>query len=241
MIAEAGISMKKDLLRHLAKYLDFSCVQAQNTAAEIEEMVLAAKRYEPAAVFALPCYTPYLAKQMREIPSVKLGGVVGFPSGAQSTTVKQLEAEELLNLGCQELDMVLPIGKLKDRDFSYVEQDIHAVVALAGKIPVKVIVEAGYLSEKELILACETAVQAGASYVKTGTGWSGIPSTVEMVRCMKQAVGDRAKVKAAGGIRTLETVSQMYEAGCERFGISTSSAVRILEEAQRMLQIESVK
>lgn len=228
--------MDKDFIRSLARYLDFSCVQAQNTQAEIDDMVLAAKQYGPAAVFALPCYTSYLARQIREISSVKLGGVVGFPSGAQSTTGKRLEAEELLALGCRELDMVMAVGKLKDGDISYVERDIYAVVEEAQGVPVKVIVEAGYLSATELELACKTAVCAGAQFVKTVTGWSGIPSTVEMVRRMKAAVGDQAKVKAAGGIRTLETILQMHEAGCERFGISAASAIRILKEAERALK-----
>ncbi len=227
--------MEKEFLKHLSKYMDFSCVQAQDTKADIEEMVRAAKRFGPAAVFSLPCYTPYLAKWMQELPSVVLGGVVGFPSGAQSTAVKRQEAAELLALGCRELDMVLAVGRLKDRDIAYVEQDIRAVVETAGEVPVKVIVEAGYLTAEELVLACKAAVRAGARFVKSGTGWSGIPSTAEMIRCMKRAVGDRAKIKAAGGIRTLDAVVQMHKAGCDRFGISTASAARILEEAETVL------
>ena len=227
--------MEKDFLERLSQYMDLSCVQAQNTRAEIEQMVLAAGQVAPAAVFALPCYTPYLAGQMERIPRVKLGGVVGFPSGAQSTALKRMEAEELLALGCRELDMVMAIGKLKDREIAYVEQDIRTVVKAAGDIPVKVIVEAGYLTEEELVSACRAAVRAGAQFVKSGTGWSGIPTTVEMIRCMKRAVGNSAKIKAAGGVRTLDTAIQMYRAGCERFGISTASALQILHQAQAVL------
>ena len=223
--------MDKDFIRSLARYLDFSCVQAQNTQAEIDDMVLAAKQYGPAAVFALPCYTSYLARQIREIPSVKLGGVVGFPSGAQSTTGKRLEAEELLALGCRELDMVMAIGKLKDGDISYVERDIYAVVEEAQGVPVKVIVEAGYLSATELELACKTAVCAGAQFVKTSTGFSSAGATVEDVRLMKRAA-EGLKVKAAGGIRTWKDTVRMLEAGADRIGASAS--VAIVTEAEKI-------
>lgn len=225
----------RSFLCELAAHLDFSCVQAQNTKADIDEMIDAAKAYRPAAVFTLPCYTPYLAARLKgsAAKTVRLGGVVGFPSGAQSMEAKCFEAKELLALGCRELDMVMAIGKLKDGDAEYVREDIRRIVELAGTVTVKVIVEAGYLTDEELTLACRTAVQANADFVKTGTGWSGIPSTVEMVQKMKQAVGNAAKVKAAGGVRTLDTVLRMYEAGCERFGIGTKSAVRILKEAEK--------
>lgn len=235
---------ERAFLEQLASYMDFSCVQAQNTKEDIRRMLDAAEQFHPAAVFSLPCYTPYLAACLRKMKdaTVRLGGVVGFPSGAQSTAVKCLEARELLALGCRELDMVLAVGKLKDGDIDYVREDIRSIVELAGAVPVKVIVEAGYLTDEELTLACRTAVQANADFVKTGTGWSGIPSTVEMVQKMKQAVGNTAKVKAAGGVRTLDTVLRMYEAGCERFGIGTDSALKILQEAkQRLERLEAEK
>lgn len=234
---------ERAFLEQLASYMDFSCVQAQNTKEDIRRMLDAAKQFHPAAVFSLPCYTPYLAACLREMKgsTVRLGGVVGFPSGAQSTAVKCLEARELLALGCRELDMVMAVGKLKDGDAEYVFEDIRRVAELAGAVPLKVIVEAGYLNKEELALACRTAVRAGAAFVKTGTGWSGIPSTVDMVRIMKRAVGGCAKIKAAGGVRTLDTVLQMRRAGCERFGIGTDSALKILQEAKQRLERSGAK
>ena len=157
--------------------------------------------------------------------------VIGFPLGAAASVVKVCEAEFALNKGAEELDMVMNIGALKSGEPGIVREDIAAVVeASRGKALVKVILECCLLSDTEKVEACGIAVDAGAEFVKTSTGFSSGGATVEDVRILKEAVGDSARVKASGGIRDLRTALAMIDAGAERLG--TSSGVAITEEAR---------
>ncbi|MEK7290366.1 MAG: deoxyribose-phosphate aldolase, partial [Planctomycetota bacterium] len=128
-------------------------------------------------------------------------------------------------LGANEVDMVIALGALKEGDYSTIYKDIHAVVKFAGSIPVKVIIEAGLLDEAEKIAACLLAVQAGAAFVKTSTGFTARGATVEDVKLMKAVVGSRIGIKAAGGIRDFQTACAMIDAGATRLGCSASIAI----------------
>ncbi len=128
--------------------------------------------------------------------------------------------------------MVINVGALKSGDYDLVSRDIEAVVKCVGKTPVKSILEIAYLTDKEFTLGAKIAVDAGVTFVKTGTGWANKPTTVETIKIIKNAIGDRALIKAAGGVRTLEDLEAMYAAGCRRFGIGAASAVKIIEVAQ---------
>jgi deoxyribose-phosphate aldolase len=214
--------------------IDISAVRADVTQDEIVELAAFARRNHVICAFAMPCYTPLLAQLLRDTPDVAVGGVVGFPSGAETTGTKVSAAKELAAAGCGELDMVGCVGALKSKDDSYYSNDIRSVVQAAGGIPVKAILEATCLTREEIVRGCLLAVDAGAAFVKTGTGWANSPTTVEIIRLIKETVGNRAGIKAAGGIRDLATVREMTRAGCTRFGIGIQSARKILEETSAM-------
>lgn len=229
--------MNNFLYDNLHRMIDISCVKSSSTIEEIDNMINAAKKYKFICAFALPSMTQYLVEKLRDEPSIMVGGTVGFPSGCDTTKSKVFQAQELIGMGCDELDMVINIPMLKAGNLKYVFDDIRAIVDIAGKIPVKAILEVTLLTEEEIINGSKIAVQAGVSYVKTGTGWCAEPTTVEHIKLIRRAVGNKARIKAAGGIRDLNTLIQMAEAGCTRFGIGLASAVSIMEEAKKIQNI----
>lgn len=219
-----------DLLK-IPRIIDISGVRTDVTLDEIDEIAAVAKQFQFICTFAMPCFTRYLVEKMADEPRVMVGGVVGFPSGADTTFVKQADAKEMMSYGVDELDMVINVGALKSGHYDLVKNDIRAVVEAAGGMPVKSILEVAYLTEDEIKRGSLLAVEAGVTYVKTGTGWANKPTTVDHIRLIKSTIGDSAKIKAAGGVRTLDTLLEMVDAGCDRFGIGLKSVMRILEEA----------
>jgi deoxyribose-phosphate aldolase len=185
--------------------------------------------------FATVCVNPYwveVARHELDGSRVKVCTVIGFPLGANQTATKLYEAERALSHGAGEIDMVLNIGALRGNDSDFVLREISQLVQLAhgrGAL-LKVILETCLLNEQEKRKACRLAVQAGADFVKTSTGFSKSGATMEDVRCMRAEVGHRAGVKASGGIRTLSTLREMVRAGANRIG--TSSGVEILRELE---------
>ena len=214
----------------LPRMIDISCVRADNTMEELRAMVNLAKERQFICCFSMPCFTDWLADALKEEKNVLVGASVGFPSGAVSTSGKVLDVKEQKAFGCREFDMVINIGALKSGLYDVVEKDIRAVVEAAEGFPVKVILEVTLLTEDEIKRASEIAVRAGASFVKTGTGWTGKPTTVEHIRLIKSIVGNDAYIKAAGGVRTLQDIVSLINAGCSRFGIGLKSIRNILEE-----------
>ena len=218
-------------LKQLPRMIDLSCVRAQSTVEEMERMVSLAKRYGFICCFAMPYYTAWLIEQLRDTPDTIVGGTVGFPHGNELTELKVLSAVRQKELGCGEIDMVQNITALKNCDYTEVGADIAAVKAAVGDTPLKVILEVSYLTDYEICKGAELAVANGAAFVKTGTGWGNKPTTVEHIRLIRDTIGTSAAIKAAGGVRDLDTVLQMIDAGCSRFGIGVGSAMHILEEA----------
>jgi len=214
----------------LPSYIDVSCVRADVGYSELEQMAAAARQYGFIAAFAMPDKTARL-KILLEGSSVRLGGAVGFPSGADTREQKIACAKYMMDIGCAEIDMVINIGALISGDDSYVRDEIADVVKTVYPLPVKTILEVTLLTDEQIVRACNLAVDAGAAFVKSGTGWASKPTTVEVIKLMKNTVGDRAQVKAAGGVRSLQILEEMYDAGCRRFGISLKSAISILKEA----------
>lgn len=181
--------------------------------------------------FASVCVNQYrtaLVSERLKGSGVKVCTVVGFPLGASSTQVKAYEAARAVEDGAQEIDMVINIGALKDKEYDYVKADISGVKKACNKAILKVIIETCLLTEQEKEKACELSVEAGADFVKTSTGFSSGGATVADVALMRRTVGDRAKVKASGGIRDRKTADAMLAAGADRLG--TSATVRIVEE-----------
>jgi len=208
----------------LLKYIDQTLLKPNATIEELERFLEEAKLYRFFAVCINPCHTKLAVEKMRN-SGVKVGIAIGFPLGATTTSTKIYEASEALDNGADELDMVINIGRLKSRDYEYVENEIKKIVGLAKDRVVKVIIETCYLSEEEKINACKLAMNAGASFVKTSTGFGPGGATVEDIRLMRQVVQDKLGVKASGGIRTLEDALKMIEAGANRIGTSSGKNI----------------
>lgn len=228
---------QEELLRNIARMVDISGVRTDVTMSEVEMIAAAARHYRFICAFAMPCFTRALAERLSDCPDILVGGTVGFPSGADTTFLKVANAKEQLAVGANELDMVINVGALKSGMYDYVYNDIRAVVDAAEDHSVKCILEIAYLSDDEIRRGAELAVKAGVQYVKTGTGWAAKHTTVDTIRVIKETIGDSAKIKAAGGVRTLDTMLEMIDAGCSRFGVGLRSIIAIMDEADARLGI----
>jgi deoxyribose-phosphate aldolase len=215
--------------RDVAQLIDISAVQAPHGAAEIRGLVENAKTYHFIAVHVLPCWVTFLKDLLSESPDILVGAPVGFPGGAHRTEIKVAEANLLVRDGVQEMDMMLNVGKLRSGENGYCEEDVRAVVRAAAEVPVKVILEVHYLNREQLKRACELCIKAGAAYVKTATGWAPSGATLDVVQFITSFVGSAIKVKAAGNIRSIDTLITMYRMGVSRFGINLNSSVDIVK------------
>ena len=213
------------------RYIDHTLLKADATSAQITKLCNEAKEYHFASVCVNTCYVP-LCRELLKRTDTKVCCVVGFPLGAMATVSKAFETAQAVRDGADEVDMVINVGAAKEGNWKYVEDDIRAVVEAADGKLVKVIIEACLLSDEEKAEACRCAVRAKAHYVKTSTGFSTHGATVEDVRLMKETVGDRALVKAAGGIRSYEDAMAMIEAGASRLGCS--AGIKIMEGAKKL-------
>ncbi|MBB6097112.1 deoxyribose-phosphate aldolase [Deinobacterium chartae] len=213
----------------LAAYIDHTLLKATATPDDIRTLCSEARAHRFKAVCVNPAYVA-LAKRELEGSGVRVATVCGFPLGATTPEQKADEARRSVELGADEVDMVLNIGLAKAGDWEGVSADIRAVrEATRGKV-LKVILETGYLSDDEKRRAAQASVDAGADFVKTSTGFGQGGATVEDVRLMKQVVGERAEVKASGGVRSLEDAHAMITAGATRIG--TSSGVALVSGQQ---------
>ncbi len=209
---------------NIAAFIDHTVLAANATTADIEKICKEARDYHFASVCVNTCHVP-LAAKLLEGSGVNVCCVVGFPLGAMATEAKAFEAAWAVKRGAAEVDMVLNIGAMKDKNYDFIKSDIAAVkTACCGKL-LKVILETCLLTEEEKVKACELCEAAGADYVKTSTGFSKGGATVHDVELMRKAVGDRLEVKASGGIRDAETARAMIKAGASRLGCSASIAI----------------
>ena len=222
--------------KEIARMIDISCVRTTSSKADIEKMVTAARRVGFGQVSVNQCFIPYTRQLLKGTSNVCIVGNVSFPSGSDSTSIKVAQAKELLAAGCDEIDMVMNIGKLRSKELDEVEADVRAVIETVHPVPVKVIIEIMYLTREETEQACAICVRSGAAYVKTGTGWAERATTLEDVRLVKSFVGDHIKIKASGGIRDLDMLVQMYQAGARRFGVNLRSGIKIIEECLSLEQ-----
>ena len=217
--------MKSELFASdLAKYIDHTLLKADATVREIATLCNEAR----ARGFHSVCVNGSRVVQARaqlEDSDVKVSAVAGFPLGAADSDAKRYEVETAIDNGAQEIDVVLNLGRLKDGDHRYVLRELRDVVEAADERPVKVILETCLLTREEKILACHLVVEAGAQFVKTSTGFAASSATVEDVRLLRETVGAKFGVKAAGGIRDAQTAIAMIEAGATRLGTSASVAI----------------
>ena len=214
--------MNKD---QLAKMIDHTLLKADALEEQVKELCREAKEYNFASVCVNPSYVSLCAEELKN-SDVKVCTVIGFPLGATTTEAKSYETKDAIEKGAEEVDMVINIGKLKDKDYIYVKNDIEGVVKAAkGRALTKVIIETCLLTREEKIRACELAKEAGADFVKTSTGFSTGGATLEDIKLMRETVGPELGVKASGGVRSYKDAITMIEGGATRIGASASIAI----------------
>jgi len=209
----------------IGSIIDHTQLKAETNQEQIIKLCQEAREYQ----FASVCVNPTWVKKSAELLSgsgVDVCTVVGFPLGAATPETKAFETKNAIENGATEIDMVLNIGALKDGNNDLVEADMRAVVEAAkGKALTKVILETCLLTDEEKTRACEIALKAGLDFVKTSTGFSTGNATIEDVKLMRSVVGDKAGVKASGGVRSLEDAQAMVEAGATRIGASAGVSI----------------
>ena len=210
------------------KLFDHTILKADATKEDVKKVCEEAMAYSFCSVCVNSYYVPYVAELLHG-SDVKICTVVGFPLGAMSTRAKALEAKIAVMDGADEVDMVINIGALKDKDYDVVLEDIKAVKEACGNALLKVIIETCLLTDEEKIKACELSKEANADFVKTFTGFSTAGAKVEDVRLMRDTVGNDMGVKASGGIHDKEFANALVEAGANRLG--TSATIKIVESA----------
>lgn len=212
---------------NINKLIDHTALKPNTNKKSILKLIAEAKTYDFASVCVNPCWVA-LAHQELKNTDVKVCTVIGFPLGANTTEVKVFETKDAIEKGAQEIDMVINIAMLKDKEYDYVENEIHQIVEAAkDKAIVKVIIEACLLTDEEKIKACELSQKAGADFVKTSTGFSTGGATVHDIALMRKTVGAEMGVKASGGVHTHEEALAMVEAGANRIG--ASAGVKLLK------------
>lgn len=207
------------------KYIDHTLLKATATKKDIIQICKEAKQYNFYAVCVNGCYVE-LVKQNLQNTDVKIAAVIGFPLGAMATEAKVFEAKDCIQKGASEIDMVINVGKLLDNDTDYVQHEIKSIKEAIGNNVLKVILETCYLTDKQIAMACELAVNAGADFVKTSTGFGTNGATLEHVELMKKVVKENAQIKASGGIKNIEIAKKYIALGATRLG--TSSGVMLV-------------
>ena len=220
------LSSKTITYEQLAKVIDHSLLRPELTEADVIAGCELAACYHTATVCVKPCHVR-LAKEALKDSDVIVSAVVGFPHGSSTTNIKVAEAQQAIEDGALELDMVLNIGQLRSGKYDYVREDIHAVcsVAHAQGVKVKVILENAYLTDEQKVLACRLCEGAGADWVKTSTGFAPTGATLEDLRLMRRSVGPNVQVKAAGGVRTLQALLDVIDTGATRCGATATAAI----------------
>lgn len=213
------------------KLIDHTLLKAFATEEEILKLCAEAKEYD----FKSVCVNPVnvaLAKKALEGSDVLVCTVVGFPLGANTKEIKALETLDAIKNGADEIDMVINIGKAKEHDFEYIEDEIKCVVTASAGKTTKVIIETCYLSDEEKIECCKAAKSAGATFVKTSTGFGTGGATASDIKLMRTTVGAEMGVKASGGVRSFDDVKVMVDNGATRIG--ASSGIQIMKDASNV-------
>ena len=211
--------------KEMLKKVDHTQLKAFATWADIQKLCEEAIRYETASV----CIPPAYVKRVHETYGEKINicTVVGFPLGYSVTAAKVAEVEQALKEGCNEIDMVINVSDVKNGDFDKVEEEIRTIKKACGDHVLKVIIETCYLTEEEKIKMCQIVTRAGADYIKTSSGFGTGGATKEDVKLFKENIGPQVKIKAAGGVSTMEDLQAFLDLGCDRIG--TSRAVGLLK------------
>lgn len=209
----------------LSKYIDHTLLKPNATKEQIKNLCEEAIKYDFKSVCINPSFIEY-AKELLKNSDVLVCTVIGFPLGAMTTDAKVFEAKDAVNKGADEVDMVINISKLLDKDYDYCTNEIKKIKEAVGSKTLKVIIETCLLTDEDKVAACNCVVNAGADFVKTSTGFSTAGANLHDVELMKKTVGDKCKVKAAGGVKTKEDFDNMIKVGADRIG--TSNGTKLL-------------
>lgn len=209
---------------NLNSYIDHTYLKPEGTQVEIDQLIKEAIDYQFKTVCINPTWIEYANAALRGT-DVEVCTVIGFPLGAMSTESKIFEARDAIDKGADEVDMVINIGMLKNRDLDYVSSEIRSIKNTCQNKILKVIIETALLTEEEIALASQAVLQGGGDFVKTSTGFSTRGASVEDVRLIKSIVENNCKIKASGGIRTHEDMMAMIEAGADRIGASAGKVL----------------
>jgi len=213
---------------HILSHIDHTLLRPTATTAEVMTLCREAVELGTASVCIPPSYVSRVKEAFGD--TLVICTVIGFPLGYHTTAVKLAEAKQALSEGADELDMVVNLGDVKNGDFDAVTQEIAALKEAAGDRLLKVIVETCFLTEEEKIALCKCVTEGGADYIKTSTGFGTAGAMLVDIHLFQQHIGPGVKIKAAGGIKTLEDLEKFIEAGCDRIG--TSSAIALIKGGQ---------
>lgn len=209
------------------RYMDSTLLKSTSTKEEIEKLCEDAKKYEFATVCINPCYVSYASKLLKDT-KVKVCTVIGFPLGANTTRIKMEEAMDAVSNGAEEIDMVINVGYLKDKDYSYIKNEIKEIKDSINGKTLKVIIETCYLDEDEIKIMTEICNETEVDFIKTSTGFGTRGASLNDIEIINRYKNDKLKVKASGGIRTKEDAEKYIKLGVSRIG--TSNAVKMMEE-----------
>lgn len=213
-------------MKDINQFIDQTILKADATKQDILKFIAGVKKYKFFSACVNPCWVEFVRKELPD--DIKICSVVGFPLGASTTKAKVYATEDLIRMGCDEIDMVMNIGRLKSGDYKYVGREIKVVVTAAENRVVKVIIETCLLTEQEKVSSANIIKESGAQFVKTSTGFSCEGAKIEDVKLLRRTVGSKFGVKASGGIRDYETALAFINAGASRIG--TSAGEKIMEE-----------
>ena len=213
-------------IKEILKHVDHTQLKAFATWEDIKKLCDEAMEYNTASVCIPPSYIKRVKKEYGD--KIKICTVVGFPLGYHDTLVKVKETEKALLDGADEIDMVINIGDVKNGEYKKVEEEIATLKHLVGKKILKVIVETCYLSKEEKIAMCKAVTKAKADYIKTSTGFGTSGANMEDIKLFRENIGENVKIKAAGGVKSIEDMENFIEAGCDRIG--TSSAISLIKD-----------
>ena len=215
-------------MKEILKHVDHTLLLQGATWEEIKQICDDAMKYETASVCIAPSYVKQTAEYMGDKMAVCT--VIGFPNGYMTTKAKEFETKDALENGASEIDMVINIGWLKDKKYDLIENEIKALKAVCKDKILKVIIETCFLTDEEKIKMCEIVTNAGADYIKTSTGFGGAGATFDDIKLFSQHIGPNVKMKAAGGISSMEDAEKFLELGADRLG--TSRIIKIVKNEE---------
>ena len=226
----AEVDVGKGAWKEAARLIDISAVQSFNTEDDVRRTVRIAKEYGFINVHSLPAFTSLVSELLKDEPDIYVGAPVGFPGGGHTTETKILEAAKLIQDGVEEMDIVMNIGRFRSGHDNFVLDELNQIITLAPPhLLTKVIIEINLLSDEEMLRAARLVMQTEADFVKTGTGWIAGGANIERIEKILEVTKGHIKVKAAGGIRTIEEFEKLLGLGIDRFGINLKSALEIVE------------